>query len=290
MNKLRVISSVSEVLSGVFRHYFQLILVAWPAILLLLVSFGALVWMYLSTGILDAVGGQNPEEVKAALEQMEAGGTSIGFILIALLAGLASAVAAVRWHRFVLLGEGADGRMENIRVLRAEDGSYIWTSIKLILVYMLFIAAFFILVALVVMLGRAVAGGGNAGVEAFAALAAVIGYVFALMIMFRLMVALPDAAMGRGGRVIEIFRRTHGNSWRLLGAFMLLFLLGAVVLGVVGFALGLLASVGIVGAVIGVILYAGAYLFFLMMQITMLSVSYREIIGLPGSGESPAAV
>ena len=69
MNKLRVISSVSEVLSGVFRHYFQLILVAWPAILLLLVSFGALVSMYLSTGILEAGGGQSPEEVKAALEQ-----------------------------------------------------------------------------------------------------------------------------------------------------------------------------------------------------------------------------
>ena len=289
MNKLPVIGSVSEVVSGVLRHYFQLIYVAWPAVLLLLFCFGAMLWVYLSSGLLDAAGGHNPEDVKAALERMESSGNNLVFIFGGLLAGLASAVAAVRWHRFVLLGEGANGRLGQLRILRREDGSYIWTTIKLFLVYLLFIAALAILAILVVMVARAIGGGGerSSGTGLLVVLGAFALYVAALMVMFRLMIALPDAAVGEGGRVFEIFRRTQGNSWRLFGAFFLVFLLGGVALAITSVVLGLLAAIGFVGVLIGGLLYAGTYLFFLMMQITMLSVSYREIIGLPENARSP---
>ena len=289
MNKLPVIGTVSEVVSGVLRHYFQLIYVAWPAVLLLLLSFGAMVWIYLSSGILDAANGQNPEDIKAALERMESGGNNLVFIFGGLLAGLASAVSAVRWHRFVLLGEGAGGRFGQIRVLRREDGSYIWATIKLFFVYMLFIAAIAILAMLVVMLSRAMGAGGerSAGTGLLVVLGAFAVYVAALMVIFRLMIALPDAAVGQGGRVLEMFRRTRGNSWRLLGAFILLFLIGGVAMGLAGVVFGLLAGIGFVGVLVAGLLYAGVYLFFLMMQITMLSVSYREIIGLPADMRPP---
>ena len=291
MNKLPVIASVSEVLSGVIRHYFQLIYVAWPAILLLLISVGGVVWIYLSAGVLDAaMTGQNPDEIKAAMERLEQGEGSPAFIFAALVASLASAVAAVRWHRFVLLGEGANGRFEHVRFLRAEDGSYIWTTIKLFLVYLLFILALGILVMLVAMLAGAMGGDGaseTGGAGVLVVVGALVAYVAALMIVFRLMIALPDAALGRGGRVIEIFRQTHGNSWRLLGAFIVLFLVGMIAFAVSGIILALLASIGAVGMLVGGIVYAGAYLFFLMVQITMLSVAYREIIGLPGTTRSP---
>jgi hypothetical protein len=104
------------------------------------------------------------------------------------------------------------------------------------------------------------------------------------------MIALPDAALGQGGRVMEAFRRTRGNSWRLLGAFLILLVTAAILMVIAGLVLGALSGIGLVGTVIGDILYAGVYLFSLMVQITMLSVAYREIVGMPGEEVSEAAV
>ena len=294
MNKLPVISSVSEVLSGVIRHYFQLIHVAWPAILLLVLAFGGITWVYLSSGVLDlAFGEQDPEKVRAVTERLGSPGSIAAFVAGGLVAIVASAVAAVRWHRFVLLGEGADGRLSQIRLLRGEDGSYIWTSIRVILAYTLVVLAFAALFMLAGMLLRMLAGEAGAvhGIgSAIVALGGIALYFVALTVMFRLMIALPDAALGRGGRLFEMFDKTKGNSWRLFGAFLLLLLIAGTATVIGSIIVGLLGALGIAGALIGGVLYIGIYLFSLMVQITMLSVAYREIIGVSGEQEAPAAV
>ncbi len=292
MNKLPVISSVSEVLSGVIRHYFQLIMVAWPAILLLILAFGGITWIYMGSGILDlSIGKHDPEKVKAALARLESPGAITAFIVGALAAIVASAVAAVRWHRFVLLGEGADGQLSNIRMLRGEDGSYIWTSIRVGLSYALVILAFGVLFMVISMVGRTLTGGASNGIlSVIFVLAGIVLYLTALMVMFRLMIALPDAALGRGGRLFEMFEKTKGNSWRLFGAFLILLLIAGTATVIGSLVVGLFGALGIAGTLIGGILYIGIYLFSLMVQITMLSVAYREIVGMPGEQESPAAI
>ncbi len=290
MKKLPVFASVREVLSGVSSHYFQLILASWPAILLLLAAFGTM--NYLGADFMEASQKNDREATKAALEHLFSGGTGLVLILVLLLFVLTSAIAAVRWHRFVLLGEGADRGYGQIRILRGEDGSYIWTSIKLGLVYLLFAVAVGIFVVLGASIAHAIGGGEEkgSGASMLLFLGITIIYLGVLLVFFRLMIALPDAALGQGGRVMEAFRRTRGNSWRLLGAFLILLVTAAILMVIAGLVLGALSGIGLVGTVIGDILYAGVYLFTLMVQITMLSVAYREIVGMPGEEVSEAAV
>lgn len=50
MRKLPVFRSVGEVFSGVTRHYLQLILAAWPAVILIAVGAVLYVWAYREAG------------------------------------------------------------------------------------------------------------------------------------------------------------------------------------------------------------------------------------------------
>ncbi|MEP1904864.1 MAG: hypothetical protein ABJJ29_14755 [Nitratireductor sp.] len=287
MNKLPVFASVGEVLSGVSRHYLQLVYASWPAILVLLLSFGAM--NYLGADFYKASLADDQEAVKAAIEHLFSGGSGLGLIALLLLFMLASAVAAVRWHRFVLLGEGTRGGYGQIPALRGEDGSYVWTWIKVMLLYLLLILVFMILMVIGAGFARAVSGGEDlaGAAKAVLFLSITVVYLVVLTVFIRMMVALPDAAVGGRGRVIETFRRTKGNSWRLLGAFLLLLLTAFILMLVASFVMGALGMLGLAGTVIGGIVYAAAYLFSLMIQITMLSVAYREIIGLPEDPRSP---
>lgn len=54
MKKLPVFQSVREVLSGVTRHYFQLLTAAWPAILVLIAASSVTVWNYYASGYFEA--------------------------------------------------------------------------------------------------------------------------------------------------------------------------------------------------------------------------------------------
>jgi hypothetical protein len=121
----------------------------------------------------------------------------------------------------------------------------------------------------------------------------VAAYLLVLGFLLRLMLALPDAAIGQPGKVIGIFPASQGNTWRMVGYGVLIGLIYTAIL------FGLVLILGLLGAVIGggaiAVLLLGAvglaaYFYFLMLQITMLSVAYREIVGLPGGHEGEATV
>lgn len=283
--KLPVFASLGEVLSGVTRHYFQLLVVAWPAVVFILGAAFALGWQYYEAGVFQAYvsndGGPDMDAILAAQLRLSAPEAQAVSWIAQLVLILASAVAAVRWHRFVLLGEGANG-FGNIKLIRREDGAYLWATFKLIVLFAVAIVALVILVTSVATLKLPVEVNLLLGFVVF--VVAFWGY----LTIFRFMLALPDASLGQGGRVFAMFGASAGNSWRL---FALILLVGlsifafafvvAVVLGLAVKAFGIEMAASPAAVAVAAIVYLAAYLYFLMAQITMLSVAYREIIGLP---------
>lgn len=288
--KLPVFASLGEVLSGVTRHYFQLLAVAWPAVIIILASAFILGWQYYEAGVFQAYvsnnGGPDLAAILAAQEKLAAPEVQALSWTAQLGLMLASAVAAVRWHRFVLFGEGANG-FGGIKLLRKEDGLYIWTTIKVLALMFVALLAFIFLVMTVAAMKLPETANLALGLIAF------IVAFWAYLVIFRLMLALPDASVGKGGRVFAVFRESAGNSWRLLGLALLVGLSMIAIMAVIALVIGLIVNVLGVGfttspaaLAVAAAAYLGIYLYFLMAQITMLSVAYREIIGLPSA---PAA-
>lgn len=295
MRKLPVIRSVSEVFSGVTRHYFQLVALTWSSLLFIVLSVGLNIYTYYQNGMNDVFGLMRQEGTPSGqvlerfLEAAEAAERDPLYYVAYLLFMLASAVAAVRWHRFVLFGES------RAAFLRFEDARYLWTLLKLVLLSLLAILIFIGATA-----GTAYVMGGLiempeqiklppfAGLLIFIAIVAL--YIFLLGLILRLMMGLPDAAVGQSGRIFRAFGATRGNTWRLGGYAVLVGLLVFLILltGIltIGFILRyILWQSPLVWASVVVVVAAAAYFYFLMLQITMLSVAYREIVGLPDSGE-----
>ena len=296
MRKLPVFRSTGEVFSGVTRHYFQLVGVAWPALIFVLVAIGLYAWSFHQAGIgalfdMIETGGASPEEIGTAYEAVALRATGPVYYAAFLLMTLASAVAAVRWHRFVLMGEGGSV------LLRAEDARYIWTFIKVTLLYILMIV---LLVAVIfgvsTVAGIAEEGGNPAGAGLLGMVLVtglVVTYLLVLGVLMRMMLALPDAAIGLPGKVLAVLAATQGNTWRMVGYTLLIGLLYGVVVLVLIFVLAILGGIlGTGPAVLAIwgVLGAAAYFYFLMLSITMLSVAYREIVGLPGGHEGEATV
>lgn len=282
MRKLPVFASVGEVLSGVTRHYFQLLFAAWPAVLVLLAAAGLLVWVYDSIGYFAAFtandGGPDLAAIAAAAELINAGGNVWKVYGAQLLMALASAVAAVRWHRLVLLGEGANGD-GGVIGLRREDGTYLFALLKIVLLAACGLVLFIPATLLLAMTD-------SVAIKIAASFLFPFLYFMAIGMWLRLSLALPDASVGAGGRVFAVFRASSGNTWRMLGVSLLLALIAIIVIiaifalvGAAGFA-SVSSSPAILAAT--VVIYLAVYLYFLMTQITMLSVAYREIVGLPG--------
>lgn len=291
MRKLPVFRSVREVLSGVTRHYFQLLAAAWPAIFILIAASSVTVWNYYSSGYLEAAMTVQDQSDIAQLEALQreiySGANGFLILLMTLVSAVASAVAAVRWHRLVLLGEGVGGSRQNIKFVRVEDGAYIGAAIKIALVGVVALLLVGALVAVPVMLlGAENIRGVLSSVIAVLVLAT---YFWLISLFMRLMLALPDASVGQGGRLRAVFKASTGNGWRMLALALLLgvvTIIGLIVaLFLLGLAVGLLLraddGVSLVAIIGGVVVYVAAYHYFLMTQVTMLSVAYREIIGSP---------
>ena len=296
MRKLPVFRSVGEVFSGVTRHYFQLIGVAWPALIFILIAMGLYAWSFHQAGIgalfdLLNAEGTPPEEIGAAYEAVAERATGPVYYAAFILTTLASAVAAVRWHRCVLMGEGGSF------LLRMEDARYIWTFIKVTLLYFLMaVLLFAVIFGIAGIAGIAERGGNPAGagfLGVVLAISMVIGYLLILGLSLRLMLALPDVAIGLPGKVRAVLAATQGNTWRMVGYALLIGLVYGVVILVLILVLAILGGVlgagPLVLAISGVVGIA-AYFYFVMLSVTMLSVAYREIVGLPGGHEGEATV
>lgn len=301
MRKLPVFRSVGEVFAGVTRHYFQLLFVAWPAVVLLLAGTAAFYWVLYQAGLYGLTGMEQtagaPEDVLERYREAFAAYSIVAIVAVVLAMVLAQAIAAVRWHRFVLLGEGASVPF------RREDVQYVWTTLKILFFWFLFLivlSAVVGVIAAIVIFAGAVLFGDNAPSLAVLGPAGivllplvVVLHVFMLGIVMRLMLALPDAALGGGKGVLGTFAATSGNTWRISGFALLIylpvFILFAVVEGVTALALTSAADlIGSIAAMASAFISLALYLYFMMTQVTMLSVAYREIVGLPG--DAPPAV
>jgi len=283
MKKLPVFRSLREVFSGVTRHFFQLAFAAWPAVLCFIAldlaqdwaisEFSPLTMAEESTIAGDTEAGQK-ETTRNGVWRSPLVVISTTYMSLNLLVG---AVAAVRWHRFVLLGEG--GAMA--RHLRREDVDYIWTTFQLWIMMVLTAGALYVLWIL--------------SPVALRVPAVVVCGVAAVAVSTRLTLALPDAAMGNGGSFMGVFEESAGNGFRLSGLFLLIGLLTIIPLAVISVLVApynspLESVLGATGSyVLSVATRSLVSLYVLMLNITAISVAYREIIGLPGAaGEEPA--
>ncbi|MBX3505672.1 MAG: hypothetical protein KF895_09365, partial [Parvibaculum sp.] len=207
---------------------------------------------------------------------------------IALIA-VASAILAVQLHRFVLLEEGADDPRD------AVYGQYIWTTTKISLVLLvlsiglIIVPGYWLLSSLIEFLLQ------NPRTENHVWLAGQVFTNFASVLVslvsVRVLLALPAAAVGCHAGVFRAFIAAHGNTWRLfLCSFVvrglelaLTFTLAVICTVVSGFSPGEYGKLaGPAGFVAFVILGLPFFLYLLMVEVGLLSVAYREIVGLPG--------
>jgi hypothetical protein len=115
-------------------------------------------------------------------------------------------------------------------------------------------------------------------------------YVAIAYLVARMFVAFPDAALGHSGSIVEAFTRTDDNMGRLL-IYTVLIQIGALAVSLfVGLGTTIVVNTlvqpaslkALTFAMVGAsVIYFPVFIFNLMVGITMLSVAYREIVGLP---------
>ena len=290
VKKLPVFKSAGEVYSGVTRHYFELAFSAPVAAIIYLVAMGYFLnFSNETTAMIEANKGLPAQQAMEAMVTawMHDGVWPFLAGLVALLAGMS---AAVRWHRFVLLGEHTGPIWNKL------ESRYLWATVKILLG----ICAFALLMMMLVGgAGMIIASAKKtnsdtaklvAGILAFGGVTLV--YIFLLMWIFRVSLALPDAATGGSLKVRSVYSKTSGNAWRILG-YTLLVQLGAGILyavatAIVHFLVKAVMSAAMPAAVestklVTLVLCLPLALYMAMIGVTMLSVAYREIIGLPAA-------
>jgi len=300
MKKLPVFRAIGEVFSGVTRHYFRLLWLALTPLTLMfasaivlgvLIASEDLLFPGLDTGI-ESPGDREPDWTWP---------TIVVAIFTVLVILYAYGAMVARWHRFVLLGEV---RVRRNAFFGRINLRYMITTLKIMLV-LLFVAlplsffgtrlsdtvSRFVVMALAPLLERTgeLAPGIVAGIVKF------IVFVLPLtLVIARIVLALPDAAVGRKGSIEAIFETTRGNTLRLAA---LLLVTGLVVQVIDTAAVNVAEAAEAWGgpdnpwfALLWLAIYVPLSFFGIMLYFTSLSVAYREIVGLPGGHEGEATV
>lgn len=275
--KFPVFKSVGEVFSGVTRHYFELILAAPLPVFLYAATNVAITCLSDSPATKSLKPAETPEELIAYAPFLLA-------IIAALIVYYVSAVvSAVRWHRFVLIGE------RNAPVWSRYDGRYMWTNIKMLLamIGMALISVMFFTAGRHIFSSQA---GLPVAMQAIGGAGLAVLFFMFLAWAVRVSLAFPDAAMGGSGKIGDALSRTAGYSWKLIVYFLLILLPLGFVLSVItklleklfipAFAAGVPDLIGYETIAAEIILLPLS-VYVLMINVTMLSVAYREIIGLP---------
>lgn len=177
---------------------------------------------------------------------------------------------------------------------------YLWTSLKLTLVLLFAVFVLAMLVMFAAIGGSNVAGfhteAGKSVGSTLAFIAIGLAYIALGYYVFRFSLAFPDAALGQGGSISEAWTRTEGNGWRLLIYGLLVQTPSSAITWIGGFVIGVVVKtvLSLAGVAtpdltmkIGMVFILPIMLFQWMVTVTMLSVAYREIVGLP-SGMAPA--
>ncbi|MDO8289467.1 MAG: hypothetical protein Q7T44_09645 [Parvibaculum sp.] len=271
MKKLPVLKSAREVYAGVATHFLELCRLTWLP-LLIVISFQIFsVWADTGT---EPLGEYSDRRIAQLTNHY---GPTLAVLV--LLVALCAPIMAVGFHRFVLLGEKRRGLFGSGFRFGRPELAYLWAGILVgialsIPVGLSFVGASYgatlLLSAHVFDLSPSMERlltGLTVGMSAVA---------FSGVFFARWMLLLPHVALGYPSSLKFIWQATRGNGLRLLAYFILVFVpIGALIAtSYVATGLSPLASV-LVGLPV--------YVVTLMLSITMLSVAYREIIGLPDS-------
>ena len=155
--------------------------------------------------------------------QLNSGFVMFVFLVIQLLV---TAIIAVEWHRFILLGEYPKSYIpvwHGTRVLK-----YIWTSILISLVIGLASVAIAIPFALIAM-GAGAAGLSEMVLSTFSVIFIVALVILLLSMVFRISLSLPSVALDRKISFNEAWGKTRGMWWMFAKLALITFLFSALV-------------------------------------------------------------
>ncbi|MAU61319.1 hypothetical protein [Parvibaculum sp.] len=175
-------------------------------------------------------------------------------------------IIAVAWHRFILMGDAPPGKFHFSFGRR--EARYLIVSVFLTLLF----APGVILSATPAFLPANM----TASLLSFFG---VLLLMVAIYFMVRLTLLLPAVSVGDPVNPRLVLERTRGNFWRLVAVFAAIVLPMFVILFLVGSLVGgnLVMNVAAV-AVLSLVL-----ILFAIVNIAVLSIAYRELIGPPGT-------
>ncbi len=242
--KLDVIAAISEAYRGAWTHAGEMIRLIW---------LPGLIYIGLS--------------VAAALIDLR---KQVGLGMLIQAASLFLwPIIAVAWHRFILIGDAATGAFQ-LRFGRREARFFL-VSIFLVLLFM----PGFIIVSMVAALND----------PAHAMTASLVSFLGLILVMvgiyyfIRLSLLLPAVAVDEPVNARLVLERTRGNFWRLVA----LYVLGGLPVIVLFWGIAMLLATAHVPAVVPFALYALIYIFFAIVNVAILSIAYRELIGPAGT-------
>lgn len=178
---------------------------------------------------------------------------------------------AVAWHRFILIGDAPAGAFRFSFGRR--EARFLLVSVFL-----------FLMLVPGIVLAMAADRMAQTMTGSLLSFVGLLLLLTSIYFFVRLSLLLPAVSIGDPVDPRLLLERTRGNFWRLVAVFF------SVVIPVIVLAilLGSLMAAGLALQVVAVAGFALVSVFFAVVNVAVLSIAYRELIGPPGSVPSPA--
>lgn len=236
MSKFRAIPAVRHVLRTTFANLSYALHMSWPW-MVFIAGFQLIAFMLPFILRADYSGGQTPDELLPRL--------SVLVILLLIATMLAFASIAVNWHRFMLLGERADGwrRLRLDWPVWRYFGNIILLNVIVLLGMFAVMLGYMAVIPIVTILAAILGDTARAFLMGILSLATVGWLVIAMQ---RLTIKLPAVAIGHNYGFSDAWAETSGYSLSLLGFILVLLVVGLAVAAAV--ALPVTGLIYILGA------------------------------------------
>lgn len=257
MRKLHVFPAVKHVLLSTINHFGFAFHISWPWMLALL-PLNVAVNLYMVSVTLAGAPAYDPYLISLSLMLLVA--STVAFSSI-----------AVSWHRYILVDEIPHG-WKRLRV----DG-IVWRYVgnTLLIILIMFGIGFvggFLLAIIAGILTATLSQ--NFGFLVVVPIAAA-GVAFGITSTFRLMTKLPAVALGRRDYTLGYaWRDTAGNFWPILGYALLIFIVLAVIGGLVSALAIPLSELGFAGISVSLLFQLAVNWFGTIVGVTMLTSLY----------------
>jgi hypothetical protein len=249
--KLDVIAALREAYSGAWANLGEMVRLIWLP--------GSL---YLA---LNVVGAMLSSESSVVLR-----------LLIELASLMLWAIISVAWYRFILIGERPEGSYQ-INFSRRE-GRYLLVSLGLVMLAvpsLLFGGPPEFPPAASVSQMLASAGSAGSLLGFFGVMLSFVSIYF----LIRLLLLLPAASIDEPFNVRMVLERTRGNFWRILALCILSSLPLLVVYAII---VALFVAIHL-PLVVALLFSSLLSIFFAIVNVAVLAIAYRELIGPPGA-------